>query len=104
MAAASGGLVFINGLGAIAGPVITGWLMGDAVFGPPGFFTFIAALMFVMAAYALYRATQRASIPVEETGSYAAMSPTATPVAVEFAQEYAIDTELEEQETAAAEN
>ncbi|CUI00973.1 MFS transporter [Leisingera aquaemixtae] len=103
MAAASGGLIFINGLGAIAGPLITGWLMGDAVFGPPGFFTFIAALMFVMAGYALYRATQRASIPVEETGSYAAMSPTATPVAVEFAQEYAIDTELEEQESAAAE-
>ena len=57
-----------------------------------------------MAAYALYRATQRASIPVEETGSFAAMTPAATPVAVEFAQEYAIETELEEQETAEAEN
>lgn len=104
MAAASGGLVFINGLGAIAGPVITGWLMGDAVFGPAGFFAFIAALMFVMAAYAAYRATQRASVPVEDTGSFTVMAPTATPVAVEFAQEYAIETELEEQETAAAEN
>ena len=31
MAAASGGLMFINGLGAIAGPLITGWLMGDAI-------------------------------------------------------------------------
>jgi MFS family permease len=31
MAAASGGLVFINGLGAIAGPVVTGWLMGPEV-------------------------------------------------------------------------
>ncbi|WP_424979577.1 MFS transporter [Leisingera sp. S232] len=100
MAAASGGLVFINGLGAIAGPMITGWLMADSVFGPAGFFAFIAALMFVMAAYAAYRATQRAAIPVEETGSFTVMSPTATPVAVEFAQEYAIETELEEQETA----
>ncbi|KIC08486.1 major facilitator transporter [Leisingera sp. ANG-M1] len=104
MAAASGGLVFINGLGAIAGPLITGWLMGDAVFGPPGFFVFIAALMFVMAAYAAYRSTQRASVPVEETGSFTVMTPTATPVAVEFAQEYAIETELEEQETAGEEN
>ncbi len=42
MAAASGGLVFINGLGAIAGPLITGWLMGPAVFGPSGFFLFMA--------------------------------------------------------------
>ncbi|KIC22665.1 MFS transporter [Leisingera sp. ANG-Vp] len=100
MAAASGGLVFINGLGAIAGPVITGWLMGDAVLGPAGFFAFIGALMFVMAAYAAYRSTQRASVPVEETGSFTVMTPTATPVAVEFAQEYAIETELEEQETA----
>ncbi len=104
MAAASGGLVFINGLGAIAGPVITGWLMSDAVFGPPGFFALLAALMFLTAAYALYRTTQRASIPVEETGTFTAMSPAATPVAVEFAQEYAIETELEEQETAAGEN
>ncbi|MEX0303952.1 MAG: MFS transporter, partial [Leisingera sp.] len=104
MAAASGGLVFINGLGAIAGPVITGWLMGDAVLGPAGFFAFIAALMFVMAAYAAYRSTQRASVPVEETGSFTVMTPTATPVAVEFAQEYAIETELEEQETATEES
>ena len=104
MAAASGGLVFINGLGAIAGPMITGWLMSDAVFGPAGFFALIAALMFVMAVYAAYRMTQRASVPVEETASYAPMYPSSTPVAVEFAQEYAIETELEEQETAAEEN
>ena len=100
MAAASGGLVFINGLGAIAGPMITGWLMSDAVFGPAGFFALIAALMFAMAVYAAYRMTQRASVPVEETGSFTVMTPAATPVAVEFAQEYAIETELEEQETA----
>jgi MFS family permease len=98
MAAASGGLVFINGLGAIMGPVITGWLMEDGVFGPAGFFLFIAVLMFAMAAYAAYRATQRASIPVDETSSFAAISPTASPVAVEIAQEYTIETELEEQD------
>ncbi|MFW8593235.1 MFS transporter [Cribrihabitans neustonicus] len=100
MAAASGGLVFINGLGAIAGPMITGWLMADSVMGPRGFFAFIAALMFLMALYAAYRATQRASVPVEDTASYAPVYPSSTPVAVEFAQEYAIDTELEEQEAA----
>ena len=50
MAAASGGMVFINGLGAISGPIITGWIM--EVYGPPGFFLFIAALMLVLAGYA----------------------------------------------------
>ncbi len=99
MAAASGGLVFINGLGAIAGPMITGWLMGDALLGPPGFFAFMAALLAAMAVYALYRTTQRAAIPVEETGSFTVMTPTSTPVAVEFAQEVAIEAELEEQES-----
>lgn len=97
MAAASGGLVFINGLGAITGPMITGWLMADAVLGPRGFFAFMAALLFAMAAYAAYRATQRASIPVEETGSFSVIAPTGTQVAVEFAQEVAIEADLEEQ-------
>ncbi len=37
MAAASGGLIFINGLGAIAGPLITGWLMGRGCSARRGF-------------------------------------------------------------------
>ncbi|MDE4062482.1 MULTISPECIES: MFS transporter [Rhodobacterales] len=100
MAAASGGLVFINGLGAITGPLITGWLMGESVFGPPGFFLIMAVLTFALAAYALYRTTQRASIAAEDSGTFAPMAPTGSPVAVEFAQEYVIETEMEEQEAA----
>ncbi|WP_278921512.1 MULTISPECIES: MFS transporter [Pseudophaeobacter] len=100
MAAASGGLVFINGLGAIAGPVITGWIMSDAIFGPPGYFLFMAVLLGALACYALYRTTQRAAIPSDETGIMAPMSLTGSPVAVEFAQEYAIETDIEEQEAA----
>ncbi len=100
MAAASGGLVFINGLGAIAGPVVVGWLMGEAVFGPQGYFMFMAVLLTALAIYAGYRTTQRAAIPIEDTGIMAPMAPTASPVSVEFAQEYAIETELEEQEDA----
>nr|WP_170538676.1 MFS transporter [Ruegeria arenilitoris] len=98
MAAASGGLIFINGLGAIAGPLITGWLMGDAVFGPSGFFLFIAALLFVMAGYAVYRMTQRASVPVDETGTMSPLYPTASPVALEVAQEVAIEAAQDEEE------
>ncbi|MCL6283079.1 MFS transporter [Ruegeria sp. 2012CJ41-6] len=98
MAAASGGLVFINGLGAIAGPLITGWLMSDQVFGPPGFFLFIAVLLIALALYAAFRMTQRAAVPVEETGTMSPMGPIATQVAMEVAQEVAIEAELEEQE------
>ncbi|WP_171122197.1 MULTISPECIES: MFS transporter [unclassified Ruegeria] len=99
MAAASGGLVFINGLGAIAGPLITGWLMGDAVFGPQGFFLFIAMLLVITAGYAMYRMTQRAAIPVDETGTMSPLYPTASPVAFEVAQEVAIEAAEAEQDT-----
>ncbi len=96
MAAASGGLVFINGLGAIAGPVLTGWIMGAS--GPLGFFLFLASLMLAIAAYAAYRMTVRPAIAVEDTSSYAPVLPTSSPVAVEAAQEFAIETALEEEE------
>ncbi len=99
MSAASGGLIFINGLGAIAGPIITGWLMGAGVVGPSGFFLFIAALMFTMAAYAAYRMTQRVYKPVDETGTIAPIYPTSSPVALEVAQEVAIEAAQDEQDT-----
>ena len=89
MAAASGGLVFINGLGAISGPVITGYLM-DTV-GPQGFWLFISALMLSIATYALYRMTQRDATSVADSGAYVNVMPTATPVAVEAAQEWVTD-------------
>ncbi len=89
MAAASGGLIFINGMGAIAGPLITGWIMG--VVGPGGFWLFVAILMLAMAAYATYRMTQRAAIPMADVGAYLNVSPSASAVAVEAAQEWAIE-------------
>ncbi len=89
MAAASGGLVFVNGLGAVSGPVFTGWLM--ELVGPRGFWLFIAGLLTVLVCYAAYRMTQRAAIPVDETGVYVSVLPTASPVAVEAAQEWAIE-------------
>ncbi len=95
MAAAAGGLVFINGLGAITGPLITGWLMG--LVGPGGFFLFLAGLLVSLALYGVYRTTQRAAPAVEDTGSYSPVLPTASPVAVELAQEVFIDTALEEE-------
>jgi len=97
MAAASGGLLFINGLGAVLGPVIIGWMMATSL-GPGGFFLFTGVLFLAMVLYAGYRSTVRATLPVDETASYVVMGPTATTVAMEIAQEYVIETELEEQE------
>lgn len=80
MAAASGGLLFLNGVGAIAGPLVTGWIMGEV--GPRGFFLFVGVLLGLLAAYAAYRATRRPGRPVTETGAFAMVVPTASPVAL----------------------
>lgn len=86
MAAASGGLIFLNGLGAILGPPMMGWLM-EAV-GPRGFWLFLSAVMFAIAAYAGWRMLRRPAVQSpDETATYAPILPTATPVAFEAAQE-----------------
>jgi len=87
MAAASGGLLFINGLGAMTGPLIIGEAM--TLFGPVAFFVYIGTLFALIALYALWRATRR-STP-GETSSYAPVMPEASPVALEVAQEVAIE-------------
>jgi predicted MFS family arabinose efflux permease len=89
MASASGGLLFINGLGAVAGPVVTGVAMER--FGPQAFFLLFAIPLFMLAAYAIWRMTRRPAISSDDTGVFAPMSPTGTVVAMEFAQEYATE-------------
>jgi len=86
MAAAAGGMVFINGLGAVAGPVITGWLMGRI--GPWAFFLVIAVLCFAITAYAGWRMTRRPAPGVDETERFTMVSMAASPVAVNLAAEY----------------
>lgn len=100
MASASAGLLFVNGLGAIAGPLVIGWVM--VTFGAPAFFLVIFALLAVIALYAAYRMTQRAAPLVEDTGAYAPVMPSSTPVAVEVAQEYFIDQQDDEAESGGA--
>ncbi len=90
MAAASGGLIFVNGLGAIAGPIFLGWAMTS--FGPQAFWAFIMALMGALSVYAAYRMTRRASAYADEDDydavPYAPILPSSTVVAAEYAQEY----------------
>lgn len=100
MPAAAGRLVFANGLGAVVGPVFTGWLMGQL--GPYGFFVFIFGLMAALVAYAAYRMTRRPAISVEDSGAYQAIMPGASPVSVAVAQEAAIEAAEESDGTQSA--
>jgi len=89
MAAAAGGMLFINGLGAIAGPLMLGWMMG--VMGPGGYFLYMAILMVALVAYAVFRMTQRAAPDVSPIDGYASVVPSSSPIALEYAQEVATE-------------
>lgn len=94
MASAAAGLLFVNGVGAVSGPIILGYAMN--AYGPEIFFVIIALLMATLAIYAGYRMTQRAT--VSDTSSYAAVLPNSTGVAVEIAQEFAFDVTNDDEE------
>ncbi len=79
MAGASAGLIFLNGFGAIFGPIITGWMMETV--GPGGFFLFIGILFVALAGYALYRMTRRAAPAM--SGAFRGVSPGASSLAVD---------------------
>ncbi len=100
MAAASGGLLFINGVGAIAGPIVVGWMLDNV--GAHGFWGFIAVLMLGLASYAGWRMLRRPDRGVEvgDTVSYVPVSATGTAVAAEVAQEVYIEHEIEQLEEA----
>ena len=78
MPAASAGLIFLNGFGAIFGPLSLGWIMQNV--GAKGYFLFIGLLFAALAVYAGWRMTRRAG-PVNTSG-YAGLTPTASSLAV----------------------
>jgi MFS family permease len=103
MPAASGGLIFVNGLGAIGGPPVMGLLM--AQIGPGGFWLFMSAVLALVTVYGLWRMTQRATVYAEEKEyeavSYAPILPgSASVVAVETAQELYAEAAEEQAEAA----
>lgn len=87
MPAAAGGLVLTFGIGAILGPLVTGWAM--EAYSPYAFWLTLAAVFSAVALYALYRMTQRVATPVEDTDSYINVLPTASPMVVEAAGTWA---------------
>lgn len=96
MPAASGGLVFVFGLGAILGPLFSGWAMQHLT--PFAFWLVLGVTFIAIALYALYRMTQRAMLPVAETDSYLGVLPSASPVAVEAAGAWAVEQAEAERE------
>ena len=99
MPGASGGLVFTFGLGAILGPLATGWAM--QVLGPFAFWLVLGATFATIALYALYRMTQRPSVPAEETESYLGVLPTSSAVVVEAAATWSADLAEADRDAAA---
>lgn len=87
MAAASGGLVFINGMGAILGPIAIGAMMTRI--GPEGFWLFVLVLLVLLAGYAAYRMTRRAAPSASETGAYVAVTPSVSRYSIAAGQEWA---------------
>ncbi|MEO6298238.1 MAG: MFS transporter [Paracoccaceae bacterium] len=78
MPAASSRLIFLNGFGAIFGPISTGWLM--EVVGASGYFLFIGVLFALLAGYSGWRMSQRLA-PLDQS-RYSGLTPTASPLAV----------------------
>ena len=64
MMTASGTMVMLSGIGAIGGPYSASWLMSQI--GPRGFFLYFVILQGGLGAYALWRMTRRAPIPIED--------------------------------------
>ncbi|KAF0677623.1 MFS transporter [Profundibacterium mesophilum] len=96
MAAASGGLLFINGVGSVTGPLATGIAMEE--FGPDGFWFFVGALMLAMAGYALWRMTRRAAPTADSGSAYVSILPSATAVSLGAAQEWVSEQDAEDRE------
>ena len=99
MAAASGGLLFINGLGAMTGPVIVGNAMSRL--GIEWYFITLLLLMSAICLYGIYRISQRKYIVVDEASPFLPISSRtsgmATGYAIDAAEEDHLD-ELEESE------
>ena len=80
-------MIFLNGFGAIFGPLVTGWLMG--VVGTRGFFLFMAVLYAIQIGYTIWRMTKRAA--PSHTGGFRGVAPTASTLATVAVLESAPD-------------
>ena len=98
MPAASGGLLFINGCGAMSGPVLVGYVMEK--FGIHWFFITIAVLMAMICIYGIYRITQRVyDVAPEDAAPYVVVTNRITPMGAEIAIEAADEAQSQENQS-----
>jgi len=90
MVAASAGLIAVNGIGAAMGPM-AGALAMDMM-GPQGIWLLFGVVQSAIALFAVWRMTQRASVPLDEQGPYVAYgSANSTTVITEMGTEEYIE-------------
>lgn len=90
MAAASAGLLFVNGVGAMLGPVITGWLM--EAFGPWAFFLYLFVMFGGICGYAVWRIVRHPNRSGDYPSAFAVLPAASSVVAVNEALDAAGDT------------
>ncbi|MFK7861885.1 MAG: MFS transporter [Granulosicoccus sp.] len=99
MASAAGGLLFINGFGAMLGPVLVGYTMSKL--GIDWYFIILVLLMSAICLYGVYRMSRRQRTMINENSPYLPISSNtsglATAYAINAAEEELLD-ELEEAE------
>lgn len=100
MPAASGRMLFVNGLAAVAGPVIVGVTMDYA--GPTGFWWFLLAVMATLMGYTGWRMTRRPAPSAEDTGSFAPVFHEASAITLEAVADEMEETAGDENEERAA--
>lgn len=85
-------MLLLYGLGALFGPLLSGWIMdfGGAV----GLPLFSAAMLLLFNLYGLYRITRRAPLPLEEQAEFVPLAKT-SPVVMEMHPQAEIEPELD---------
>ncbi|MFT5896587.1 MAG: MFS family permease [bacterium] len=98
MASAAGGLLFINGCGAMTGPIIVGAAMTHL--GIDWFFIILVLLLSAICFYGIYRISQRTYKVVDEATPYLPISANTTIYATGFAIDAMVEEQLEDLEEA----
>jgi MFS family permease len=98
MAAAAGGLLFINGCGAMTGPIIVGAAMTHL--GIEWFFIILVLLLSAICFYGIYRISQRTYDVGDEASPYLPISARTTTYATGFAIDAMEEEQLEDLEDA----
>ncbi len=96
MAAAAGGLLFINGCGAMFGPVIVGYAMSKL--GIEWYFITLLILMSTICLYGTYRMSQREHVMNDEPAPYLPISSNTSGLGTSYAIDAAEDELLDELE------